>query len=198
MHIKSTYPDIVLNAFKSVQAWKTLSLVLLGSLIIESAALGWLSGQRTVNLIPQGLAEAKAPVALSLGEPFSPDYLTSVARGDLFALLNWTPDNIDTQYGQFLSRLTPGLHDAQREVLLAESKQHHDDDLTQSFYNTRTTVKGATVTLSGILVRSSGGREIFRGPAAYILDYVNAGNSFLWVDGVSQPAAVPVVKPGRQ
>lgn len=189
MNFKSSYPDVILNAFKSVQAWKSLSLVLMGILIFETVALGWMSSQRTVILIPQSLSNAKAPVTLSLGEPFSPDYLTGVAKGDLYALLNWTPDSIDQQYGLFVARLAPALLDSQREVLLNEAKQHREEGLTQSFYVTRSFVKGASVALHGILVRSAGGREVFRGPAAYELTYLNAGNGLLLVAGVAQPQA---------
>ena len=192
MNLKTPYPDVILNAFKSVQAWKSLSLVLMGILIFETVALGWMSGQRTVILIPQGLSNAKAPVKLSLGEPFTPDYLTSVARGDLYMLLNWTPDNIEQQYGLFLSRLEPALVDAQRESLLMESKQHREEGLTQSFYNTRSQVKGTAVTMYGILVRSAGGREVYRGPAIYQLDYVNSGNGLLQISGVAQPTSSEV------
>lgn len=187
MNFKTPYPDVILNAFKSVQAWKSLSLVLMGILIFETVALGWMAGQRTVILIPQGLSNAKQPVELSLGAPFTPDYLTSVAKGDLYALLNWTPENIDQQYGLFLTRLESSLLDAQREVLINESSQHREEGLTQSFFNTRSFVKGSSVTLSGILVRSAGGREVYRGPAVYQLDYVNSGNGLLLISGVAQP-----------
>ena len=183
----TTYTDIVLNAFKSVRAWRTVALVLLGAVLFESLFIGWLASQRTVILIPQHLPNLKAPVTLQLGEPFSPDYLTAVARGDAFALLNWTPENIEIQYGLFLGRLTPGLHDAQRESLLNEVKTHKDEGLTQSFYVTRSFVKGANVTVSGVLVRASGGKEIFRGPATYEFAYTNAGNSLLLIAGVTQP-----------
>lgn len=183
----TSYTDIVLNAFKSVQAWRSVALVLLGVVIFETLFIAWLASQRTVILIPQHLPNLKSPVTLQLGEPFSPDYLTAVARGDAFALLNWTPENIETQYGLFLSRLTPGLHDAQRESLLNEVKTHKDEGLTQSFYVTRSFVKGANVTVSGVLVRASGGKEIFRGPAIYEFAYTNAGNSLLLISGVTQP-----------
>lgn len=185
---KLSYPDAIANAFKSVQAWKSLSLVLLGVLIFETISLTWLAGQRTVILIPQHLSNAQKPVTLSLGAPFSPDYLTGVAYGDLYALLNWTPENIDQQYGLFLGRLTPALHDVQRESFLTEARTHRDEGMTQSFYPTRAFVKEAAVTVHGLLVRAVGGREIFRGQAAYELTYVNAGNGLLQVASVTQPA----------
>lgn len=191
LRVKTSYPDIILNAFKSVQAWKSLALVMAGMLIFETFALGWMASNRTVILIPQQLPNAKGPITLSLGEPFSPDYLSAVAKGDAYALLNWTPESIDQQYGQFLTRLTPALHAAQREVLLTEVKLHRDEGVSQSFYITRSFVKGATVELHGILVRSSGGREVFRGPATYVFNYTNAGNGLLLVTGVSQPAQNP-------
>ncbi|WP_087864506.1 TraE/TraK family type IV conjugative transfer system protein [Comamonas thiooxydans] len=184
---QSAYSDVVVNAFKSVKAWRSVALVLLGIFIMESFALMWLAGQRTVLLIPQNLASSKSSITLNLGEPFSPDYLTSVAKGDAYPLLNWTPDNIDQQYGAFMARLTPALYDAQRETLLSEVKSHLAEGLTQSFYTTRSLVHGSEVTLSGILVRSMGGREVFRGPVTYIFKYTNAGNGMLQVAGVTQP-----------
>lgn len=189
MSFKSaSYPDMVVNAFKSVQAWRSLALVLLGVLIVESGALMWLASQRTVLLIPQGLANGKSQVELNLGEPYSPDYLTSVAKGDAYSLLNWTPDSIDSQYGAFIARLTPELQNAQRTSLLADVKRHREDELTQSFYVTRSFVKNTEVTLHGILVRSAGGREVYRGNAIYTFDYINAGNGLLQVKAVSQPS----------
>lgn len=193
---KTSYPDVIVNAFKSVQAWKSLSLVLLGVFVFETFALGWLASNRTVILVPQHLPNSKGPINLSLGAPFTPDYLTEVAKGDAYALLSWTPENIDQQYGLFMARLAPALHDAQREVLLNEAKQHRDEGLSQSFYVTRSFVNGPSVSLYGVLVRTAGGREIFRGPSAYQFDYSNVGNGMLLVSGVSQPSdKMPVAVP---
>jgi hypothetical protein len=185
--MKSSYPDVIVNAFKSVQAWKSLSMVLIGILIFETITLLWLASHQTALLIPQHLPRDKGAIQVDLGSPFSPDYLTSVAKGDAYPLLNWTPDSIDGQYGLFMARLSPALYDAQREVLLAEMKEHKDEGLTQSFYVTRSYVSGNEVTLRGILVRSAGGREIFRGPAAYTLTYSDSGGGVLVVSGVRQP-----------
>lgn len=198
MKTNSSYPDVVLNAFKSVQAWKSLSLVLIGVLIFETVALGWLAGQRSVILMPQNLPNNKTAIELNLGEPFSPDYLTSVAKGDAYSLLNWTPDSIDTQYAMFLARLTPSLNSIQKSSLVEESKTHREEGLTQSFYVTKSFVKGATVSLDGILVRAAGGREVFRGPASYEFSYTNAGNGMLLVAGVAQPVAGPKEKPSAK
>lgn len=184
---KTSYPDVILNAFKSVQAWKSLSLVLAGILIFETIALGWMASHRTVILVPQHLPNNKGPIALNLGEPFTPAYLTEVAKGDAYALLSWTPESIDQQYGLFLTRLAPALHDAQREVLLNEARQHREEGLTQSFYVTRSFVKGSSVELYGVLVRAAGGREVFRGPAAYAFNYADVGEGLLQIAGVSQP-----------
>ena len=191
MKTTTSYTDIVLNAFKSVQAWRTTTLLLLGAVVFETLFIGWLASQRTVILIPQHMPNIKAPISLQLGEPFSPDYLSAIGRGDIFALLNWTPENIEGQYGLFLGRLSSGLHDAQKEVLLTEAKMHKENGLTQSFYVTRSFVKDALVTFSGVLVRSSGGKEVFRGPATYAIQYTNAGNSLLLITAVTQPSAAP-------
>ena len=198
MKTNSSYPDVVLNAFKSVQAWKSLSLVLIGVLIFETVALGWLAGQRSVILVPQNLPNNKTVIELNLGEPFSPDYLTSVAKGDAYSLLNWTPESIDTQYAMFLARLTPSLNSIQKSSLVEESKTHREEGLTQSFYVTKSWVKGATVSLEGILVRAAGGREVFRGPAAYEFSYTNSGNGMLLVAGVGQPVAGQREKPSAK
>ena len=186
MKVKTPYSDVIINAFKSIQAWKSLAMVLMGILVFETFALGWLASRRTVLLIPQNLG-AKSAITLNLGEPFSPDYLTSVAQGDIYFLLNWTPDNIEKQYSKFLTRLTPELYTVQKESLMAEAEQHREEDLTQSYHVTRSFVRGATVELSGVLVRSVGGREVFRGPASYEINYVDGGSSMLLVAGVTQP-----------
>lgn len=186
--MKSSYPDVIVNAFKSVQAWKSLSMVLIGVLIFETISLLWLASHQTVLLIPQHMARQNGVTKVDLGSPFNPDYLTSIAKGDAYPLLNWTPGNIDEQYGAFLGRLVPALHDAQKEILLAEAKEHKDEGLTQSFYITRTFVKDNEVTMRGILVRAAGGREIFRGPAAYTLSYSDAGGGVPVVSGVRQPS----------
>lgn len=187
MKPKSSYPDVIVNAFKSVQAWKSLSMVLIGILIFETITLGWVASHQTALLIPQHLPRDKGAIKVDLGSPFSPDYLTAVAKGDAYSLLNWTPDSIDQQYGMFMSRLTPAMYDVQREKLLAESKEHRDEGLTQSFYVTRSFVSGNEVTLRGILVRATGGREVYRGPAAYIFSYSDSGGGVLLVSGVRQP-----------
>lgn len=179
---------MIVNAFRSVQAWRTLALVLISVLIFETCALVWLANTRSVILIPQGLANSRSQVELNLGEPYSPDYLSNVAKGDAYSLLNWTPTNIDSQYGAFIARLTPELQAAQRTTLLADVKRHSEDELTQSFYVTRTYVKDASVTLHGVLVRSSAGKEVYRGNAVYTFEYVNAGNGLLLVKAVSQPS----------
>ena len=185
---KQSYPDLVINAFQSVQAWKSLALILIGILIAGAATILWMANNQKVLLIPQNFAStAKGPVTLNLGDPFSPDYLTSIAKGDVYALLNWTPESIDLQYGAFMARLSPAVHTAQKEVLLSEARQLQADQVTQSFYVTRSFVRGTEVILHGVLVRSTGGKEIFRGRAVYALDYLNAGNGYLQVNGVRQP-----------
>jgi len=187
--MKLRYPDFVSNAFKSVQAWKTLSLVLVGILIFETIVVMRLAGQRNVLLIPQHLINQQTEVELNLGAPFSPDYLTAVAKGDAYALLNWTPENIEQQYGLFLTRMTPALRDVQHEDLLVESKRHKADGITQSFYVTESYVSGSSVSLYGVLVRSMAGKEVFRGSAAYEFDYAATESGLLEIFSVRQPDA---------
>lgn len=184
---KQSYPDLVINAFQSVQAWKSLALLLMGMLICAVSLILYMANNQKVLLIPQNLgATAKAPFTLNLGDPFSPDYLTSIAKGDIYPLLNWTGDNIDTQYGAFLKRLSPAVHSAQKEQLINEMNKHLEDGVSQSFYITRSYVKGSEVTFHGIMVRMVAGKEVFRGPAVYALDYIDASGQ-LMVNGVRQP-----------
>jgi len=88
----------------------------------------------------------------------------------------------------FASRLTPDMYGKKAPALLDEAKQNKADGISQSFYRTRESISGHTVTLYGVLVRSAGGKEVFRGPATYLFAYSNAGNGLLNVAGVSQPA----------
>jgi hypothetical protein len=182
-----SYPDLVVNAFRSVQAWKTVSLVLVLCLVFQTYMVVYLAGHQKVLLVPQNLASLTKSVQVNLGLPYAADYLTQVAKGDASALLNWTPANLDTQYGLFIARLTPALATAQKEKLLAEQLRYQQDGVTQSFYVTQSYVKGSEVSLYGVLVRAQAGREVFRGKAAYAFTYVDAGNGMLLVDGVRQP-----------
>lgn len=186
--MKTPYTDLLANAFNSVQAWRTTCFVLLGVLLFGSVEFVRLASQQTVILVPQGLAQVKNPITLNLGEPFSPDYITRVAEGDAHFLLDWTPDNVEQQYELFAGRLVPAQFAAKHPELIGEANRHREEGESQSFYVIRRSVQGGKVTLSGTLVRSQGGREIFRGPATYIFDYVNAGNSLLQVASVSQPS----------
>lgn len=192
-----SYPDVVLNAFNTIQSWRSAALVVGFLFVIQTGALVYLAVHQTIILQPQH-STLKGPAKITLGDPFSPAYLTDIARGDAYSLLNWTPENIDTQYAAFLARLTPAMYNVQKETLLAEAELHRDDGLTQSFYVTRTTVKGSTVTHHGVLVRAAGGREVFRGPAAYEFSYENAGNGMLQISGVAQPAGRGDAKPSSR
>ena len=188
MKIQSTYPDILANLFQSVKAWRTVALVITAAFIAQGIMMIVLANQRTVILVPQGLPGGKEGVTLNLGEPFTPEYLTALAKGDAYSLLSWTPETIEDQYGIFLTRLAPSLFTERQQGLLTESKAHKDERLTQSFYTSRTFVSGSAVTLHGILVRGMGGKEVFRGPAAYTFSYVKGGNGALVLSGVHQPS----------
>lgn len=191
MKPKTSYPDLLANLFQSARAWRTTTLVLSAVLLVMGMQMLWLANNRSVILMPQNLANATAPITLNLGEPFTPDYITAVAKGDAYSLLSWTPHNIEAQYNLFLGRLTPATFEAKREALLMELKSHKEEGVTQSFYISRTFVEptnaSVDVTLHGFLVRSMGGKEIFRGPAAYRLSYVNAGGGMVRISEVRQP-----------
>lgn len=186
----SFYPDALANIFQSAKAWRSVALVMIGMFIAQTFLMLHISAQRTVILIPQGLPVTKDGITLNLGEPYTPDYLTSLAKGDIYSLLSWTPETVQAQYGLFLSRATPTLQSERRADLLAEAASFKEDGITQSFYVSRTYVKNQNeVTLHGVLVRAMGGKEVFRGPAAYTITYANAGGGELQIARVYQPTA---------
>jgi len=198
MKLKTPFTNVFANAFSTVQAWRTVALVLAVAFLYSVAQLVSLAKHQNVLLVPPGLAASKKAVMVNLGDPFSPDYVSGVAEGDAHFLLDWTPENVEQQYGVFASRLSPDAYAAKQPALMAEAKQNKQDGVTQSFHRTRTSVKGGTVTLSGILVRNAGGKEVFRGPAAYFFEYTNSGSGVLEVASVSQPTdkgAAPAATP---
>jgi hypothetical protein len=189
MKVRTPFTNAFANAFSSVQAWRTTSFVFAALFAFVTIQLVRLADHQNALLIPQGLALSQKPVMVNLGEPYSPDYISKVAEGDAHFLLDWTPDNVEEQYGVFASRLTPELYSKKSPALRAEAAQDKTEGLSQSFYRTRSQVKDNEVTLNGILVRNLAGKEIFRGPATYIFDYDSADNGLLQVSGVSQPDA---------
>lgn len=184
----STYPDILANLFSSVKAWRFVALLLAFLLLAQGFMMIKIASDRTVILVPQGLQAGKNGVPMNLGDPYTPEYLTALAKGDAYSLLSWTPQTIEDQYSIFLGRLTPTLSSERKQALLTESKAHKDEGLTQSFHTSRSFVAGQAVTLHGILVRSMGGKEVFRGPAAYTFSYVKGSTGALDLAGVSQPS----------
>lgn len=187
-NLKTPFTNVFSNAFASVQAWRTSTFVLAGVLMFGSVQFVRLANNQNVLLVPQGLALGSKAVMVNLGEPFSPDYVAKVAEMDAHFLLDWSPENVEEQYGVFASRLSPDIYAKKAPALLDEAKQNKADGVSQSFYRTRESISAHTVTLYGVLVRSAGGKEVFRGPATYLLEYTNAGNGLLNVAGVSQPA----------
>lgn len=182
------YSDLVVNAFKSIQAWKAVFVIQSIIIVALLSTLVYTFANPKVLLVPQNFSSEKG-IPVSLGSPFSPDYMTQVGVGDAYNLLSWTPETIDLQYSKFIARMAPSVSDAQRQVLLAESKQHREEGLTQSFHVARYFVKGTSVELHGYLVRAVAGKEIFRGPAAYTISYADVGNGLVLITGVSQPTA---------
>lgn len=185
--MKTPFTDVFVNAFSSIKAWRTATFVLSAVLAYGTFQYTYLATHQSIVLVPQGLALNKTKVKVDLGEPYSPDYISRVAEQDAHFLLDWTPENVEQQYGLFVGRLTPSIHDQQNESLMAEAAQHKQEGMTQSFYRSRTGVKGSTVTLSGTLVRAIGGREVFRGAATYMFDYSSDGTNGVQVSGVTQP-----------
>ena len=194
MKLKTPFTNVFANAFSSVQAWRTTTFVLAGVLMFGSVQFVHLANQQNVLLVPQGLALGNKAVMVNLGEPFSPDYVGKVAEADAHYLLDWIPENVEQQYAVFASRLTPDAYKTKQPALMAEARDNKTNGYSQSFYRTRTAVKGGDVTLSGVLVRNVAGKEVFRGPATYIFHYAGAGNGLLQVDGVSQPSDKPADK----
>lgn len=185
--MSNRYPDMLANAFSSVKAWRTATFLLGGICAFLAASLAYTSLQAPAYLVPYEFATTTGKVKVAPGAAnVNPDYLASIALGDLALITTFHPENVRVQFQRFLNRTTPALFAEQEMRLTAEAKEYADQKVSQTFYSNTTQVsrKGDRVEISGWLVRSAGNKEVLRSQVTYQLTYKES-RGMLYVDGVS-------------
>ncbi|MBC8737243.1 hypothetical protein F6X40_10530 [Paraburkholderia sp. UCT31] len=184
---KTTYLDVVANAFGEAKAWKFACLALGAVCAGLTFGLVYQARNSPVVLVPFNFATMDGKQTVSPNGNFadaSPDYLAQIALGDLALVLNWTPDDVLVQYQRFLNRMTPDLYAEQNVSMLAEANDYRTTGTTQSFYPTgaRATSKNEVI-VDGTLVRWTGEKESLRMKATYTISYTPF-KGFLHVSGL--------------
>lgn len=185
--MQTKYPDMLANAFASVKAWRTATFMLGGVCAFLAASLAYQSLQAPAYLVPYEFASTDKPIKVQPGgDHVNPDYLATVALGDLSLITTFHPDNVRVQFSRFLNRATPALFAEQEMRLTAEAKEYAEQKVSQTFYGNMTQVskKGDRVEIKGWLVRNAGNKEILRREVTYTMAYKES-RGMLFVDGVS-------------
>lgn len=184
---RSNYADLLANAFASISAWRFAALAMACVAAILALALAYASLQAPAYLVPYEFATMKGPVKVTPGkERVNPDYLATVALGDLSLITTFHPDNVGVQYARFLNRATPELYSAQNVRLTAEAQDFAQEKVSQTFYAgaTKVAAQGLLVEVQGSLVRWSGDKEVLRTHVVYHVTYKES-RGMLSVDDIS-------------
>lgn len=172
------YLDAVANAFNEAKAWKTATIAMGIVSVVLSFGLLYKSANQPVVLVPHNFAAEKGRVQVDPAKPLdsSAEYLQTIAISDLALILNWTPENVLTQYQRFLNRASDELYARENIRLSAEAQEHKDNGITQSFFpNTvRLDLSNKKVIAEGFLIRWVGDKESIRIKASFILTYKTA------------------------
>jgi type IV conjugative transfer system protein TraE len=170
------YLDVVANAFKTAQAWRTATFVVGAVAIALAFALVSSTRNTPVVLVPESLATSSDRMTVTTNGEIkgtSNEYVANVAMGDLSLILNFTPENVVTQHKRFLNRVTDDLYVQQKEKLLAQAAQLKSDNITQSFFpsEVRVTPEGNSAVIEGTQIRYVGGKEMQRVSLTYVISY---------------------------
>lgn len=170
------YLDVVANAFKTAQAWRTATFVVGAVAIALAFALVSSTRNTPVVLVPENLATSSDRMTVTTNGEIkgtSNEYVANVAMGDLSLILNFTPENVVTQHKRFLNRVTDDLYVQQKETLLAQAAQLKSDNITQSFFpsEVRVTPEGNSAVIQGTQIRYVGGKEMQRVSLTYVISY---------------------------
>jgi type IV conjugative transfer system protein TraE len=170
------YLDVVANAFKTAQAWRTATFVVGAVAIALAFALVSSTRNTPVVLVPESLATSSDRMTVTTNGEIkgtSNEYVANVAMGDLSLILNFTPENVVTQHKRFLNRVTDDLYVQQKETLLAQATQLKSDNITQSFFpsEVRVTPEGNSAVIQGTQIRYVGGKEMQRVSLTYVISY---------------------------
>jgi type IV conjugative transfer system protein TraE len=170
------YLDVVANAFKTAQAWRTATLVVSAVAVMLAFALVSSARNTPVVLVPEALATSGERMTVTTNGEIrgtSNEYVANVAMGDLSLILNFTPENVVTQHKRFLNRVTDDLYVQQKEALLAQANQLKKDNLTQSFFpsEVRVAPEGNRAVIQGTQIRYVAGKEMQRVSLTYVISY---------------------------
>lgn len=170
------YLDVVANAFKTAQAWRTATLVVSAVAVMLAFALVTSARNTPVVLVPEALATSGERMTVTTNGEIrgtSSEYVANVAQGDLSLILNFTPENVITQHKRFLNRLTDDLYNKQKVDLLVQAERLKKDGITQSFFpsEVRVTPEGNRAVIKGTQIRYVAGKELQRDSITYVISY---------------------------
>lgn len=170
------YLDVIANAFKTAQAWKTATFVVSALAGVLAWSLVYQTRNTPVVLVPYDMAANSSRMTVAgngeiRGTSF--EYMANVALADLSLILNFTPDNVFSQHKRFLNRMTEDLYGQQSAAMLGEAEDLKRKALTQSFFpgEVRLLPDGTRVEVDGTQIRFQGGKETVRSNVTYIVSY---------------------------
>ncbi|WP_018234310.1 TraE/TraK family type IV conjugative transfer system protein [Thioalkalivibrio thiocyanodenitrificans] len=170
--MKKRFIDSLVNTSREKNAWVFAAVVLGAVLVVQSFFLMWSSFNTTTTLVPYDFAVSQGPVEISRASTPDESYLTYIALADVGLLLNYSPENVEQQYGRFLNRASPDLYAARNVELLRESRELRRNDVSQSFRPTRTSVINKNVVrVVGTLMRWEAEKLIFSERVSYRIEY---------------------------
>lgn len=173
---QQNYLEVVANAFKTAQAWRSASFLLAALVVVLLYANVSQSRSTSTVLVPYEVALAGQPMKVNTSGEIrgtNHEYIANVAMADLGLILNFTPDNVITQHQRFLNRLTEHLHGEQRENLLAQAEDYKRRSVTQAFFplEVRVMGDGSRAEVTGTQIRYLGGKETLRNRVTYVISY---------------------------
>lgn len=165
------------NAKKERSAWKLVSLLLAGLLVLMVFSMTRMAGNLPTYLVSYEMATSTGKLKLTPYGPQDPKYLASIAEQDANLLLTWIPENVQIQYSKFKNRMSRELYAKEQVRLSSEAKKYADSVTTSVFYPLKTYVSPKTnrVRLSGLLKRHEGGKEVLSRQVDYVIEYENKG-----------------------
>jgi hypothetical protein len=174
--MRNTYIDVASNAFGAMTSWRRAFFAVTALCAVLAFALVYQASKVHLVLLPQDTASLTGVKKLDVTAldyaTSNPEYLASVAMGDLAILLNWIPESVVLQHQRFLNRLAPALYGEQNVQLLADAEGFRIDAVSQSFFPSETKVAGTNkVRVAGFLVRWVGEKETLRQRVAYVVTY---------------------------
>lgn len=171
-----TYLEVIHNLFAAKQAWKFAAFVLAGISAFLAYSLVYQARNTPVVLVPHSLIANTDRVKVATSGDIrgtSAEYMANLAMSDLSLILNFTPDNVQSQHLRFLNRVTEELYGNQKDTLTAAANDLKRRGITQSFFPSNVKVSGDStrVEVAGTQIRWSGSTEIMRTNMTYIITY---------------------------